>query len=121
MQAEHGSGYDLCGIGDTQLDARDALIVVETEISGDVERPVVGARTEDGLADRGAGAAESNGFEAGTVVGNEGKADVAAGADDVGELHPVRGEGEDRLRIAGAEWPCPLDVLDEGHIGTAGA
>ena len=38
---------------------------------------------------------------------------MAARADDFGEFRPVRGKGEDRLRIAGAERAGPLDVLDE--------
>ena len=48
-------------------------------------------------------------------------ADVAAGADDLGKLRPVGGEGEDRLRVAGAEGPCPLDVVEELGRRAAGA
>src|SRR3569623_2625977 len=102
---------DFGDVRHAELDAGLALVVADRQRAGEVQWPVR-ACTEDRLAQRIVGTAEGDGLEAAAVVGRQREADVAAGADAFGGLRLVGGEGKDRLRIAGTERPCPLDVLD---------
>src|SRR5882724_10797167 len=120
MQAEDGSGRDFGDICDAELHTRLALIVVDPKGSGDMQPRVV-AGAEQRLAERRGGGAEGDGLEPRPVVGSELEAHMPAGTDDLGEFGLMRGKGEDGLRIAGAERPCPLDVLDELDGGATGA
>src|SRR5262245_51829162 len=99
MQARRGLLGGLCDICDTQLDLGAALVVVEAEHARNVEFSVVSG-SQQRIADGCRGSAESDGLEPGAVVGGELEADMAGSAHDFSELRLVRGEGEDRLRIA---------------------
>src|SRR6185312_17454779 len=120
MQAEPASNGNRCGIRDTQLHARLPLIVIEPQRSRDVQPGVV-AGGEKRLSQRRLRGAEGDSLEPGAIVGRQLEAHMAAGADDLREFYPVPGKREDRLWIARAEGPGPLDVLDELHGGAAGA
>ena len=93
-----------------------ALPLVDRERPRDMEE--LPARRDQALAQRRVGGAEGHRLERGAVARGERQADMAV-ADRLGIGDPVRREGEDRLGMAGAEGPGPLDQLDQLDRGAA--